>query len=582
MHLSTFYRPVTLAVAAAVIGLSGCSDKPEKSALLQHVPADTPYVMDASKPLPSGLYDRLMGLSAAQAEQARVDLETAMEKVRQARAERSDAADPKAEQAMAMLEVLHALVLEVGDKLSRDGMAELGLSAESKSVFYGIGPFPVLRVEVADAAKLEATIGRIEARSGRHAEQIQADGYRYRYVALGPDAGVVIAIRDGQLVAGLLPSQSPELQALLLGDQMPKASLADSDTLPKLRKRYDYHGYMDGYVDLQALVAWFTGRGTGPAAQTVNKLMTQASKLEPGCQTLVDGLVAGMPRIAFGMPEADTEAYVVTAMHEASPAVGDYLKALAKPQPLPGMGVRHNGLASMGLDMDMAALRSGIKALGRYVAETGRDCSWVDSDALLAGLPKVDFALGPMLGGLSGFLLELTDLRIDPETQQPTGFDGGVLLAVQDPQGIIAMAGMLNPALGTLELPADGSAVAVPAGLVPPQMGELYLAGRDGLLALALGKDSAARTQSLLKAKRGEGPLWLTMDYDATRFAPVMAQLMRMSAAQMAAAGQAEQAEMMRDQAAGMEAGANVFGRVDMQLAPSADGMRLYQRIELE
>ncbi len=580
MRLSIVRRPVAL--AAAVIALSGCAEKPAENPLLQHVPADTPYLLDASKPLPGGLYDSLMRVTEAQASQARADLETTMDKVRQSQAEATGSPDPKAGKALAMLEVLHAMVVEVGDKLDRDSLPALGVSPEARSVLYGIGPFPVMRGEVTDPAKLEAAIARIEVRSGHQAELVQADGYRYRRAELTPALDLVIAIRDDQFVAGVVPSRSPQMLALLLGDQQPAASMADADTLPRLRKRYGYQGYMDGYVDLQSLAKWFTGRGEGPAAEALTGLMRDVPELEPGCRTLVDGMVGGMPRLAFGMPEANDRDYVMTAMHEATPAVGRYLKDLAKPQPLPGMGVAGDSLASVGFDVDMSAVRSGLKALGRYVAETGRECSWVDADAILAELPKVDFALGPMLGGLSGIYLQLADLKFDAQTQQPTDAAAGILLAVQDPQGMLALGAMMNPALASLELPADGSAVAVPAGMLPPQVGTLYVAGGDGLLALAMGEGAAARTQSMLKAKRSKEPVWMSMDYDAARFAPIMAQLMTLSAMQMEAAGQMEQAEMMREQAVGMETGAGAFGRIDARFSPTAEGLSFHQKVELK
>lgn len=582
MPIPSSLRLAALSGATLALILSGCADKPPTNPLLQQVPADTPYLMQTSKPLPDGLYDRLLAMGNSQLAQAQRDWGALAEQLEKARRESGGQPTPAQQQAQRTLTIMQALAAELAGKFDRAGMASLGFDPQARSVLYGLGPFPVLRTEVADAAKVEALLARVEARSGHTAEHAQLDGRDYRRVALGQRMVMLLSLHDNQLVVGLLPSAAEaDLLPLVLGSRTPDHALADGDTLAQLQDRYGYPGHAEGYLDIQRLTVLLTGRGEDPAGRAWRDLTAGRSLPSPGCRRLLDGMAAGMPRIAVGMNEVSDHGYTVSGAYETSPAVATQLQQLARPTPLPGMGMTDDALFSMGLDLNMPALRTALKALGQYVAQTGRDCAWVDADAIRTGLPKLDFMLGPMLGGLSGAYLQLADVRLNEQTLAPEALNGGVLLAVSDPQGMVSMAGMMNPALASLELPADGKPVAVPAELLPPQVSELHLAGGDGVLAVAAGQGSAQRVQAMLAAGHSPEPVLMTLGYDIGRFMTVMDKLLGLTAERLQAAGEVEQAAMLREQAAGMQSLGEHLGRMDLWLAPDAGGLRMRQRVEL-
>jgi hypothetical protein len=246
------------------------------------------------------------------------------------------------------------------------------------------------------------------------------------------------------------------------------------------------------------------------------------------------------------------------------------------------MGGDGDALFSMGLDVDVAALREALKGALRYLAEQGRDCEWIEPAQIQAALPNIDLMLGPMSGGLSGMYLALDDLHVDAAVPQGAMGSGGLLLAISDPQAMVAMAGMMNPALAQIQLSLDGKAVAVPRELLPPDVPPMHLAASEGLLAIAVGEDSAQRASALLSAPTGDTPMLLGVSYDNARFMSLMAQLMGVMADRLELAGEAEQAQQLRAQASGFAASAGQGGRMQVTVAPDARGLMLRQQVRLE
>jgi hypothetical protein len=62
--------------------------------------------------------------------------------------------------------VLRAAGAEIRGKLSLEGLQTLGFDLDARSVIYGLGLLPAMRVHMKDATALRATIDRIQAASG--------------------------------------------------------------------------------------------------------------------------------------------------------------------------------------------------------------------------------------------------------------------------------------------------------------------------------------------------------------------------------------------------------------------------------
>ena len=180
-----------LVVFGLLILAFGCSREVEKPAadLLRHVPADTPYVFVNSRHLPDALRARLADYYAAQLASQRASLAQLRKQI-----EASEDTAPMADAARQAFAVMDALLAEFEGRDTAEKVRELGIEPVTRSVLYGIGLLPAMRVEIADAQRLNAMLDRVEQRAGVSAARGELDGQAYRRIDLGKiDAVLAVA-----------------------------------------------------------------------------------------------------------------------------------------------------------------------------------------------------------------------------------------------------------------------------------------------------------------------------------------------------------------------------------------------------
>jgi hypothetical protein len=569
--------PRLTALLLLTLLLAACSREPEEAttSLLRHVPADTPYAFVADRQLPEGLRGQLGDHYAAQ-------LAAQGEGLARLRAQIDGAPDavPMAAQAVRLLDVAQAFFAEFEGRDSAAGVRELGIEPVTRSVVYGIGLLPAVRIEIADADALNALIDRVEQRAGVSATRAELAGQAYRRIDLG-DVDAVIAVTAGHAIAGLLADPLFERDLpLLLGQRAPERDLASSGEMAALIERHGLSGYGEGFIRLDQLVATLLGKGSGHSAEVMAALGQQPLPGSPACMDLVEGLVAGMPRMVAGITRADERQLATRTVWESTPAVAAHLRRLAAP--VPGVGVPYDGLIAIGLGIDLPQLRNAIEALLREVVAAGAGCEWVDPETLNAVLPQLNLALGPMTAGIKGFTLHLADLQFDPETLQPSRVEAGLLAAVDDPRGVFALGAMFNPALAALELPSDGSLVELPADLAsgtgaPP----LQVAIRDKALVVLAGADAARTLQPLLGAAVVSPSPLLVVDYGVYELVQRFGDLLDRTTGRLVAQGEAEMADELQQQMTAFRLQAQLAERLRVSLYANEQGLVVDQVIEL-
>jgi len=562
----------------ALIGLfSACTREPEPpvDTLLQHVPADTPYVFVTSKPLPTPLRDKLGDHYAAQLAAQGPALQRVRDRL---------TASPEGEKFLTtsgrLFDVVEALFAEFEHRDTAAAMRELGVEPVTRSAFYGIGLLPAVRIEIADEAKLNALLDRVEKRAGVTADKGVSQGLAYRRMDLGP-VDAVIAVRDGFLIAGLLADQLFERDlGLLLGHSLPEHKLSDTGDVAKLIARHGFTGYGEGFFRLDTFVAALLGKGEGRNAEVMQALAETPLPTSEACLQMTEHLVAGMPRMVMGITRADDTQLVARGIWESTPAVAGYLQKMAAP--VPGVGADFEGLMSFGLGLDLPQLRNAIDALLREVMDAGAACEWVDREQLQAVIPQLNLALGPMTAGIKGFNFQLDDLELDPETLAPSRVRAGLLAAVDDPRGIFALGAMFNPALAALQVPDDGSLVDLPIdfGLdqaIPP----LKVAIRDKALLLFAGADTADLASPLLSAVAISPPPLFSVDYGVYQMVERFGAMLDRAEAKLIEQGENDLAGELREQLEGFRLQARLFERLRVSVHASAEGLVMDQVMQL-
>ena len=565
-----------LVVAGSLALLAACEKAPEPTpdGLLQHVPADTPYAFVTSKLLPEDLRDRLGNYYAAQLASQR----PAMESMRQ-QIESSEQAAEFTAGAAQLFNVLDAFFAELEGRDNAEDLRELGIEPVTRSVFYGIGLLPAMRVEIADAVKLRAMLDRVERRAGVSAGRAVHAGQDYRRIDLG-GADAVLAVSDQYLIAGLLADELFERDLpLLLGSADPQRSLADSGDIQQLIERHAFTGYGEGFIKLDELIAALLGEGASRNREVMQALGIQALPISEGCMQMTRQLVAGMPRLVMGIKSADSDRLAARGIWQSSPGVSAYLQKLAAP--VPGVGATYDGLLAFGMGLDLPQLRNAIEALLRQVGKLGADCEWVDPDMLQAVMPQLNLALGPMTAGIKGFNLQIDDLNIDPDTLEPVDVRAGLLAAVDDPRGMFALGAMFNPALASLEVPQDGSFVELPRELgVDTKAPPLKVAIRDHALLLLAGKASADLASRLSNAVAVTPSPLFAVDYGVYRLVERFGGIMEQAAGRLETQGEADMAADLREQLNNFRSQADLFERLRVSVYAGEQGLVMDQVME--
>lgn len=566
-----------LAVLLSLGLIVACTREAEQPAvdLLQHVPADTLYAFVNSRPLPAGLREKLADHYAA-----RLAAQGPAFAQMRSKMEASEDAAPMVGRARRLFDVLDALFAEFEGRATAADIRELGIEPVTRSVFYGIGVLPALRFEIADAAKLNAMLDRVEKRAGISATRAELNGQSYRRIDLG-QIDAVLSVTDRHAIAGLLPDTLFDRDlALLLGQAPPSASLADAGTIAKLTQRHGFTGFGEGFLRLDQVLATLLGKGGGRNTEVLQALGGSPLPVSAACSAMVAQLFEGMPRLVIGITAADEEHMATRAVWESVPAVADTLQKLAAP--VAGVGSPYQGLMAMGLGVNLPQLRNAIDSLLREVIAGGSSCEWVDPEQLQAVMPQLNLALGPMTAGIKGFNLQVDDLSIDPATLQPDKVRAGLLVAVDDPRGIFALGAMLNPALASLQIPDDGSFVDLPDGLAPDSGAPpLKVAIRDKALVLLAGDESSDMAHTLLDAVAPSPAPLFAIDYGIYQLVQRYGDLVDRAIVQMESHGEQETAADLREQIAGFRLQAEQFERLRVSVYASAEGLVVDQVMEL-
>lgn len=495
------------AVAAALlVGLTACDKEPTQPladgdtppSLLVHVPADTSYVFGNLHPVPHEMVTKLLGIYEEVLGMYR-------EMLAGLEAEATDEEEAK------FLSLADGLLAELQGNMSLDGLARLGLRSDGRAMVFGQGLYPVGRHEIADGAKVWDFIARVERQLGKRALRAQHGSVEYLLVEMGA-VKFVLGTSGEQLVWAIVPTDELEARLpTLFGDQRPARNLHHSGQFQGLLSEHGLPGYGDGYVDLRSLFERLKSlevEGVSLAAQ------------EPGCVAFVEDLLIHVPRIVAGTKEANAKGVSVMTLVETDAQIGEVLSGLG--HPVPGLGQASPALFALGVGVEVPKLRGALRDFIRYLSQAGAQCRWIDGPALQAAVPKLDMALGPMTAMFKGLYLELLDLQLDNGGAVPPVVKLRALAEVDDPQGVFAMTGMLNPELARLEVPTNGTPTQIPVALLPPGVPPLVVAIKDRSLVVAAGADGAALAAELLATPPVTPAPLLSFTYNFERLGGLM------------------------------------------------------------
>jgi hypothetical protein len=493
--------------AAAVVA------DPAMQQLLQHIPADTPYAF-------VGMGNKAGGSTREFINRAYAPLQKLMPLFEAKLATAGDLGLPPDQASL-----VRAIVDEVKDKLSADGLAALGIDIDGRFAFYGLGVLPALRLQLRDPAALRAAIDRVQSKSGVRFPTGKLGDVEYWRVS-DPKIEAAIAIVGDQLVAGIAPpAQKDRVFALLLGTERPERHLGNSEGFRQMLAEYSLARLSAGFVDARVIAEAFLGEGDALNKDILAALAPEVAArwpaLDDTCKQEIRSLVALAPRMVFGTEQMDADGFAGKFVVELRRDIAQELMAMRTP--VPGLDIEsaRSAVFAMGFGLDTGRLRTFIESKVAAVQSAPYRCAALTELNTIAGkMPGEMKAEDPELWKIKGFAAVVDDLKFTGIV--PTEIRGFMSVAFSDTKTLALKAAEISKQ----PVHDDGNVVALPDGTIPFLNSVHYgiQPGRGGVIAV--GTDSQARTRSLLAFPESADPPLMLMVYDMGRLAEVMKQVM--------------------------------------------------------
>jgi len=514
------FRILSLAALAGALSLTlaACSRDDESAstgaanALLDYVPADTPYMAANLEPLPADVVDAYLLRLQPMFDEMQAQLGSARNDLEEAGAAAAD--DPTARLAL-------AVVSELDGKLSRDGLASLGLDVLAPKVAYGLGIFPVVRIGLADPELLRATIQRVLDQAQVSAPEQQLDGVSYWRIApeSGDDvpAALYVAILDDHVAAGVMPVPfEAELLPGFLGLTMPAASEARS-TLAELNRAHRYTPYGSGVLYTQRMADEFLQPGSLTARTLAAVGEYPADEVTPECVAEIHSILEYAPRITAGTTEFSVNSIAYQYRVETPPTLAGRLVELVAP--MPAAEDSPDRLLDLSFGMRFGAVRDFLRQSAEAIVAAPYQCEFLESlnDGAADTLVKLDQPMPPFVNNFRGLRVSLSQFLPGQEFD-PASARGQLALHVEQPEMFVGMAQMFLPDLSALELKPGGDPVPLPPGLIPAPGVVAYAALSSDAIGLSVGEGEEATLKEFLGRRKGPQGVFLSASYDTAAY----------------------------------------------------------------
>ena len=449
------------------------ADEFDNNPLLAGASADTPYAFATFRPVPPDYFAKMQSMMAP------------------AFAQMQSGPGDNAK--------LRGLLDEIGP-MTAARFEQLGFNSKARLAVYGLGVYPVFRVEIGDGDKVLALTQRVAKRWGMTLPApTKANGHRYWWIDDGKDpkgVAVLVAINKGELIAALGPRKKLEPQlAVILGDKKAAKPLAGS-VFRDIAKRDGYSAQGVGFVD---------------TSRIVTEVMAVAGAAPPApCVLAIQSAAKRAPRLTAGYERFDSGKMAMGVVLELAPDVLADAKTLTTK--LAGVDKLMASRPIFGLavaaDLDHArALAPGLATAMRVL---GTACKADDITQAAASLEQLAVQpLPPFLVGLTGGTAAL--FGFDMSNGGFKKLDGYLAWHLADTRAVISMIAQQLPGF---KLDIDSKAHPLPA-LIPGITG--HAAASKDTFAIALGAGSAKAAQDALGGVAKPAPLML-MRFDYSRF----------------------------------------------------------------
>lgn len=372
--------------------------------------------------------------------------------------------------------------------------ASWGFAEKPQMASYAIGLAPVLcRISLNDAEQFNKKIAELETKAKVTAAKTETLGSasfrRYALIETAPSVSLIIGVADKEAVFMLdIGVDSEQTLALAFGQSKPEKSLEQSGRLKSLQEKHKLHPSLLGYIDHQQVAAGLTTKDGNRMAKMLQllapkfqeKAVQQLNELQSeGCRSDVQAIAAKWPQSFFGYTSFDLKAQParldsLMVMESTDQPLLDGLKSLRGFVPDYTKAAFTPAVSSFAVGLSVENLGPFLVKQWTEFTQKPYNCGPL-KEMQAQAKENNPAAVGMMTGmaaGVRGIAFSLVSLKLEQteagKTPTPKEVDAVISLSAKDPAALVQTASAMLPPLAALQIPADGSPVALPLPLPLP------------------------------------------------------------------------------------------------------------------
>ncbi len=416
-----------------------------------------------------------------------------------------------------------------------------GIADPLNAAVYGVGTLPVMRVALADPEVFIGLLDGIEDKHDINPDRSAIQGVSFRAYRLSDEAEaesyrLVVAQHDGYAVLTLdTPLADSVDLAPALGAVKPDSSLADTETLPALVKKYDFLASSLTYIDHVSIAKGITRPESNGFGQMLSALINHhdsdnpfASVQNDACHGDLTQLAGHWPRLVAGNTRIDDEGMEGSLILEGRNP--ELLQDLAKIRGhIPGAILGDDFAISLGLGLDMDAIAPYLTRTWRKFTQATYQCEPLIAMQASAkeSNPAMLGAMTGMMAGVKGIAAGLINLQMEDAgpgaAPEVTAADMMVTITAEDPQALLSVMAMMQPGLAELAIEDGGEPVSLPMPLAPEL--DIKAAQRGHNLILFVGPESAAHLAAFATKTDPEANGLMAFSMNAGKYFGMLADL---------------------------------------------------------
>jgi hypothetical protein len=466
------------------------ASKPDVPAYFAEIPADTPYVLAGTEPIPEDEVD---------------DFINSLKNLLDTAGPQFDVEDTPSGPS----EILQAMAVEAARAVADEGPAALGVDSSPYFGIWGLGTLPVVRVSLSDTEAFWGFVDDTESKLEVESIEEKIGGASVRRFFDDRDTEAVVLTRDDAAYLTIVPDDArTAMMRYLTGEKRPSSSLAASGAMSTLRETYGFEPATYGYVDIAGLVK--TGLGVEqPEGVTKEVLGALGDIPEPAsevCREEITELTEVAPRLVVGSTDVQGDSFSSLIGVEMSDAAVDDLQAIQGRIPGVSNSMFGTSMASLGFGVDLESVKRLTEERAAELREDPYQCERLEplnQGAERAG--ETQFIDPAWLAKLTGFALMIDSLEFGPSFQDVESIAAVGLIASPEVRTIFSQLRMFVPGLANLEVSDDGTPVYLERlSKQSDRLKSPHFALTPETLGASIGEKMASKLEDVMKSRHTE------------------------------------------------------------------------------